>query len=129
MLIYIYTDLSYNIGGDTLVYNTEYNTTIDFELNSPLEDYLSRMIAQIPNASRLVMQTLANKSFNKEDLSLQAKVRRGDLNTALNWIESLGLVGYSTSGRQKLYQLTPLGVKAYNKFNDLFTTLKEETRD
>jgi len=51
------------------------------------------------------------------------------LNTALNWIESLGLVGYSTSGRQKLYQLTPLGEKAYTKFNDLFTTLKEENRE
>ncbi len=111
------------------MYNTEHNTTIDFELDSPLEGYLKRMLSQIPNASKLVMQTLATKSFNKEDLSLQAKVRRGDLNTALNWIESLGLVGYSTSGRQKLYQLTPLGEKAYTKFNDLFTTLKEENRE
>ncbi|QQZ64675.1 hypothetical protein JI735_33855 (plasmid) [Paenibacillus sonchi] len=93
------------------------------------------MISNLPNASKLIMQTLdkmqsSNKnSFNKEDLSLRSQVRRGDLNNALNWIEALGLVDYSSSGRQKLYSLTPLGVKAFEKFNDLFNTLRDEVRE
>lgn len=102
-------------------------------LNTPLELYLEKMIFNLPNASKLVMQTLNNNqsknSFNKEDLSLESRVRRGDLNTALNWIEALGLVAYSPSGKQKLYALTPLGVEAFKKFKEQFHTLREEFRE
>ncbi len=108
------------------MYSAEYNTEIDFDFNSPIKDYLKLMISHLPNASKLVIQTLAIKSFNKEDLALKSQVRRGDLNTALNWIEALGLVGYTTSGRQKLYQLTPLGINCFDVFNDVFMNLKED---
>lgn len=104
-------------------------------MNTPLEVYLETMISALPNASKLIMQTLdkmqsLNKmTFNKEDLALKAQVRRGDLNNALNWIEALGLVSYSPSGKQKLYSLTPLGAEAYKKFNEQFLSLKDELRE
>lgn len=106
--------------------NTDYKTTIDFDLDSKLHPYLQAMISNLPNASKLIMQTLSQKDYNKEDLSLNARVRRGELNFALIWLESLGLVVYNTSGRQKLYSLTPLGKKVFEEFNDVFYTLKEE---
>jgi predicted MarR family transcription regulator len=102
---------------------------VDFEFNSQLYPYLKEMIMNLPNAPKLVMQALSKKDYNKEDLSLRSGVRRGELNFALCWIEALGFVYYTTSGRQKLYSLTPLGKKVYEEFNDLFHTLKEEPKD
>lgn len=123
MIIYI---LDYWIEGRVNMSNTDYKTTIDFDLDSKLHPYLQAMISNLPNASKLIMQTLSQKDYNKEDLSLNARVRRGELNFALIWLESLGLVVYNTSGRQKLYSLTPLGKKVFEEFNDVFYTLKEE---
>lgn len=102
------------------------NHSSEFELNSNLYPYLKAMISKLPNASKLLMQSLSKSAFNKEDLSLNARVRRGELNFALIWIESLGLVTYTTSGRQKLYSLTPLGEKVFEEFNDIFMTLNKE---
>ncbi|MEB9896713.1 hypothetical protein P4K96_25130 [Bacillus cereus] len=102
---------------------------INYDLDSRLYPYLKGMVSNLPNGSKLVMQALSNKDYNKEDLSLKAGVRRGELNSALNWIEALGLVAFSTSGRQKLYQLTPLGEKAYKEFNDIFHSLKVDSRE
>lgn len=107
----------------------------NINLNTPLEVYLEKMILNLPNASKHIMQTLnsmktSNKnSFNKEDLALESRVRRGDLNNALNWIEALGLVSYSPSGKQKLYSLTPLGDQAFSKFKEQFLTLRDEFRE
>lgn len=101
----------------------------NYDLNSPLQDYLKDMISKLPNATKLIVQTLAKQDFNKEDLSLNARVRRGELNAALVWVESLGLVDYSSSGRQKLYSLTPLGRVCFDKYNEIFLTLNEEKRD
>jgi predicted transcriptional regulator len=107
----------------------ERKTLIDYDLNSKLHPYLQSMSTNLPNASKLIMQALSKSDYNKEDLSLNARVRRGELNFALNWIESLGFVAFSTSGRQKLYQLTPLGVKVFSEFNEIFLTLREENRE
>ncbi|MCM3130513.1 hypothetical protein PUW24_00970 (plasmid) [Paenibacillus urinalis] len=100
--------------------------TFSFDLSSELRDYLEKMITNLPNAPKLVMQSLSKKDYNKEDLSLESRVRRGELNYAVIWIEALGFVQYNTSGRQKLYSLTPLGIKVYEEFNELFHTLNEE---
>ncbi|AWP25209.1 MULTISPECIES: hypothetical protein [Paenibacillus] len=100
--------------------------TFSFDLSSQLKPYLETMISNLPNAPKLVMQSLSKKDYNKEDLSLESRVRRGELNYALIWIEALGFVQYNASGRQKLYSLTPLGIKVYEEFNDLFHTLNEE---
>lgn len=102
---------------------------INYDLDSKLHPYLKDMISNLPNGSKLVMQALSKRDYNKEDLSLKAGVRRGELNFAINWIESLGFVNYSTSGRQKLYKLTPLGEKVFKEFNEIFLTLKEENRE
>ncbi|MDN4067560.1 hypothetical protein QYF50_06595 [Paenibacillus vini] len=101
-------------------------SSFDFDLNSNLYPYLETMISKLPNASKLLMHALSTKDYNKEDLSLKAGVRRGELNSAIIWIESLGLVSYTIGGRQKLYSLTPLGIKAYQEFNNIFHSLKEE---
>jgi len=101
-------------------------TDVDYSLDSTLEPYLKDMSSNLPNGSKLIMQALSEKDYNKEDLSLSAKVRRGELNFALNWIEALGFVDFSTSGRQKLYRLTPLGITVFEKFNSIFLSLKQE---
>ncbi|MGP3788545.1 hypothetical protein [Paenibacillus sp. 1A_MP2] len=98
----------------------------NYDLNSPLHVYLKDMISKLPNATKLIIETLSKQDYNKEDLSLNARVRRGELNAALVWVESLGLVSYSSSGRQKLYSLTPLGKVCFSEYNDLFLTLNEE---
>ncbi len=100
--------------------------SFDFELNSALSPYLEKMISHLPNGPKLVMQALSKDDWNKEDLSLKSGVRRGELNYALCWLEALGFAEFNTSGRQKLYSLTPLGRKAFDKFNDLFFDIKEE---
>lgn len=99
---------------------------VDYSLDSTLKEYLKDMSSNLPNSAKLVMQALSDKDYNKEDLSLSARVRRGELNFALNWIEALGFVDYSTSGRQKLYRITPLGKTVYKEFNSIFLSLKEE---
>lgn len=103
--------------------------TNSYDLESKLYPYLKDMSSNLPNGSKLVMQALSEKDYNKEDLSLNARVRRGELNFALNWIEALGFVAFSTSGRQKLYKLTPLGKIVYSEFHDIFHNLKEESRE
>ncbi|MEK4439024.1 hypothetical protein [Paenibacillus sp. FSL K6-2862] len=97
-----------------------------YDFNTPLKTYLQNMISQLPNGTKLILQTLEKADYNKDDLSLNARVRRGELNAALIWAESLGLVSYSTSGRQKVYSLTSLGKLCYEEFNDIITTLNEE---
>ena|SRR5690606_29199830 len=103
-----------------------YMSKLDFEFDSPLHPYLKAMISKLPSGPKLIMKTLANKEYNKEDLAIQSKVRRGELNFALIWIEALGLVDYNASGRQKLYGLTPLGRKAFEEFNELFEVPEDE---
>ena len=87
------------------------------------------MVSRLPNAAKLVIQALSKKAYNKEDLSLKAGVRRGELNFAVCWVEGLGLVEFDKSGRQKLYNLTSLGEMAYQEYRDLFHDLKDEQRD
>ncbi|WP_059040704.1 hypothetical protein [Paenibacillus rubinfantis] len=101
----------------------------DFDLSMQLKPYLESMISKLPNAPKLIMQALSNKDYNKEDLSIESRVRRGELNYALCWIEALGFVQFNTSGRQKLYSLTPLGKKVYEEFNDLFHKMNEEQKE
>ncbi|MFX3639829.1 MAG: hypothetical protein ACE3L7_14435 [Candidatus Pristimantibacillus sp.] len=101
------------------------NDTV-FKFDSHLGPYLEAMVTNLPNGSKLAVKALSKRDFNKEDLSLKAGVRRGELNYVLGWIEALGLVAYTTSGRQKLYKLTPLGLKAYEEFESIFHALKEE---
>lgn len=103
--------------------------TNDFDLSMQLKPYLESMINNLPNAPKLVMQALSKKDYNKEDLSLESRVRRGELNYALCWIEALGFVRFNTSGRQKLYSLTPLGKTVYEEFRDLFHNLNEEQKE
>ncbi|WP_336775159.1 MULTISPECIES: hypothetical protein [unclassified Paenibacillus] len=99
----------------------------DFDLNSAqLKPYLKSMIEKLPNAPKLIMQTLSTRDWNKEDLSINSRVRRGELNYAILWLEALGLVKYTQSGRQKLYGITPLGEQAYEDFREIFMSLKEE---
>lgn len=98
----------------------------DYDLNTPLQPYLRDMIKKLPNGAKLVMQSLSKQDWNKEDLSLNSQVRRGELNYAVCWLEALGLARYISSGRQKLYTLTPLGRLAYEEFNTEFHELREE---
>ena len=51
--------------------------SIDFTLEGTLVPYLEKMITNLPNGPKLVMQALSKKDWNKEDLSLRARVRRG----------------------------------------------------
>jgi predicted transcriptional regulator len=103
--------------------------SFDFDLQSSLQPYLEKMINNLPNGPKLVMQALSKKDWNKEDLSLKSGVRRGELNYAVCWLEALGFAEFNSSGRQKLYSLTPLGHKAYEQFNELFQQITEEERD
>jgi predicted transcriptional regulator len=105
------------------------NLEINYDLDSKLHPYLKDMISNLPNGSKLVMQALSKKDYNKEDLSLKAGVRRGELNFVLNWIEALGFVLFTTSGRQKLYKLTPLGITVFEEFKPIFHELKEDNRE
>lgn len=100
--------------------------SIDFTLEGTLVPYLEKMITNLPNGPKLVMQALSKKDWNKEDLSLRARVRRGELNFAVCWLEALGFAEFNSSGRQKLYSLTPLGHAAYEQFNALFMDITEE---
>lgn len=102
---------------------------MDFDIEGTLEPYLEKMIKNLPNGPKLVMQALSKKEWNKEDLSLKSGVRRGELNFAVCWLEALGLAEYEKAARQKLYRLTPLGVKAFQKYNLLFHEIKEEEYD
>lgn len=104
-------------------------SSFDFELDSTLKPYLKKMVDNLPNGPKQVMQALSTKDWNKEDLSLNSRVRRGELNYAVCWLEALGFAEYNSSGRQKLYSLTPLGHKAYKEFNKEFHELREESRD
>ncbi|MGO4695533.1 hypothetical protein AB4Z50_14770 [Paenibacillus sp. 2TAB26] len=99
---------------------------IEFNMNTTLQPYLKEMIKKLPNGAKMVMQSLSKQDWNKEDLSLNSQVRRGELNFAVCWLEALGLARYISSGRQKLYTLTPLGRIAYQEFNVEFHELKEE---
>ncbi|MBO7745806.1 hypothetical protein I8J29_16480 [Paenibacillus sp. MWE-103] len=100
--------------------------SIDFEIEGTLQPYLEKMISNLPNGPKLVMQALSKKDYNKEDLSLKARVRRGELNFAVCWLEALGFAEFNSSGRQKLYSLTPLGLAAFEKFNELFMDITED---
>ncbi|MFC5402438.1 hypothetical protein [Cohnella soli] len=100
--------------------------TVDFKIEGTLQPYLEKMIKNLPNGPKLVMQALSKKDWNKEDLSLKSGVRRGELNFAVCYLEALGLAEYNSSGRQKLYKLTPLGVSAFEMYNALFMDIKEE---
>lgn len=100
--------------------------TTDFEIEGTLKDYLEKMIKNLPNGPKLIMLALSKKDWNKEDLSLKSGVRRGELNFAVCWIEALGFAQFNSSGRQKLYSLTPLGQKAFEMFNPLFLDVTEE---
>ena len=102
-------------------------SNIDF--NTPVGEYLEVMISRLPNGAKLVIQALAKRGYNKEDLSLKAGVRRGELNFAVCWVEGLGLVEFDKSGRQKFYKLTTLGELAFEKFNNLFLELKDEEKE
>lgn len=103
--------------------------SFDFNIEGSLQPYLEKTIKNLPNGPKLVMQALAKKDWNKEDLSLKSGVRRGELNFAVCWLEALGLAEFDKSGRQKLYTLTPLGKRAYEQFNSIFHDIKEEDRD
>jgi predicted transcriptional regulator len=103
--------------------------SIDFEIEGTLQPYLQKMISYLPNGPKLIMQALSKGDWNKEDLSLKSGVRRGELNYAVCWLEALGLAQFNSSGRQKLYSLTPLGKSAFEQFNKLFKEIKKEERD
>ncbi|GKS12963.1 hypothetical protein YDYSY3_39630 [Paenibacillus chitinolyticus] len=94
----------------------------NFQLDSSLHPYLKAMISKIPTSSKLVMKTLIEKPYNKEELSLNARVRRGELNEAITWVEALGLVEYTIAGRSKMYSVTTLGEEAYKEFDDIFNS-------
>ncbi|MFD2614710.1 hypothetical protein [Paenibacillus gansuensis] len=100
--------------------------SVDFEITGTLEPYLEKMIMNLPNGPKMIMQVLAKDDFNKEDLSIESRVRRGELNFAVLWLEALGLAQYNSSGRQKLYSLTPLGQSAFKKYNHIFLHITEE---
>lgn len=103
--------------------------SIDFEITGTLQPYLEKMIKNLPNGPKLVMQALAKRDWNKEDLSLKSGVRRGELNFAVCWLEALGFAEFNSSGRQKLYSLTPLGQKAFEMYNSLFLEIAEDVTD
>jgi predicted transcriptional regulator len=103
--------------------------SIDFAIEGSLKPYLEKMVQNLPNGPKLVMQALAKKDWNKEDLSLKSGVRRGELNFAVCWLEALGFAEFNNSGRQKLYSLTSLGKQAFEQFNPLFHDLAEDDRD
>lgn len=104
-------------------------SSVDFEITGTLQPYLEKMIKKLPNGPKLVMQALEKKDWNKEDLSLKSGVRRGELNFAVCWLEALGFAEYNSSGRQKLYSLTPLGRDVFELYNTLFLEIKEEDTD
>ncbi|MGU3473146.1 hypothetical protein ACLBWT_18610 [Paenibacillus sp. D51F] len=98
----------------------------DFKIEGSLKPYLEMAVKNLPNGPKLVMQALAKRDWNKEDLSLKSGVRRGELNFAVCYLEGLGFAGYDKSGRQKLYTLSPLGRRAYEMFNESFHDIKNE---
>lgn len=101
----------------------------NFAIDGTLQPYLEAMIKNLPNGPKLVMQALAKNDkddYNKENLSLESRVRRGELNYAVCWLEALGLVKFRTNGKAKNYTLTPLGREAFDKFEPLFYELTVE---
>lgn len=105
------------------------NNEFDFELNTSIDTYFKTMIPNLPKASKRIINALAENDYNKEVLSLKSRVRRGELNYAINWIEALGFVGYKTAGRAKLYTLTPLGKTVITEYENLFADSDSDDDD
>lgn len=110
--------------GNSMTVNVNY----DIDLNLPAEDYIKEIITKIlPNGPKLIMSALSKvDSINKDNLSLSAQVRRGELNYALGYLEALGFVGTIKQGKAVLCTLTPLGRKVYDKFAQDFEISEEE---
>lgn len=95
--------------------------TFDLDFNQPTEVYIEHIVSMLNMGPKLIMRALSNgKSYNKEDLSLQSQIRRGELNFSVTPLEALGFIHLEQSGKSVLHSLTPLGFKVYEKYRHIF---------
>jgi len=79
-------------------------------LNQPLTDYLLRAHSKLPPEALSVLSVLILRdNLNKEELSLQALVKRNILDNSLMMLTALELVDIVDMGKSRVSRLTPLG--------------------
>lgn len=91
------------------------------DLNMSIHDYFEQAIEQLSEAAKKIYKTIFDNphvTYNREDLALFSRVRRGELNTACLYLEALGLITSMSVGKSKPFKITPLGKTVYETFQD-----------
>lgn len=83
------------------------------------KDFIKEAAERFPNGSLSILQGLKSKletgvkDMNMDEISIEAKINRSSVATAIAPLEVLGLVDLTRYGQAKRYSITELGLEVF----------------